>query len=305
MMLNEVTNMTNKTKYKIAVLGGDGRQAQIASRLAKMGHRVSCFSVDGKLIRISGCEICMGVDKAMSGADFAILPLPLSKDGIHLNSLSQKIELSEIVTLAKKNGTRLFGGVVPSEFRRVCRELDVDVTDYYASESLQIKNALPSAEGSLMIAMEHTDITVSGMRALVCGYGRIGKILADILRKLDAKVTVAARRDEVLCEIEMSGFESVKIDGGDALSKAAECDVIFNTVPYVIFTERVMKNIRSSPLYIEIASSPGGIDSSSARDSGIDIIYAPSLPGRYSPRSAGDYVLETISEILSERGIDL
>ena len=297
--------MTNRTKYKFAILGGDARQAQTASGLAKMGHRVSCFSIDGNPVPISGCEICTSVDKAMSGADFAILPLPLSRDAVHVSSLLGKTALSDIVTLAKKNSTRLFGGIVPRGLSDLCDDLGVEITDYYTRESLLIKNALPSAEGAIMIAMEHTDITVSGMRALVCGYGRIGKILSDLLRKLGASVTVAARRDEVLCEIEMSGFDSVKIDGRAALSQAADCDVIFNTVPYVIFTERVIKNTKSSPLYIEIASSPGGIDASAARDAGIEIIYAPSLPGRYSPRSAGDYVLETITEILSERGIYL
>ena len=297
--------MTNKIKYKFAILGGDARQAQIASGLAKMGHRVSCFSVDGKLIPISGCEICTNMDKAMSGADFVILPLPVTKDKVHLSSVSPKIELQEIVKLAQKNNSLLLGGVVPCELHRICKELNVEITDYYARESLQIKNALPSAEGSLMIAMEHTDTTVQGMHALVCGYGRIGKILAQLLRKLGASVSIAARRDETLCEIGMSGFYPIKIDGSNNLSKAAECDVIFNTVPNVIFTERIIKNIKNSPLYIEIASSPGGIDTSAARDAGIEIIYAPSLPGRYSPRSAGDYVLETITEILSERGVNL
>lgn len=297
--------MTNTTKYKFAILGGDGRQAVIASGLAQKGHRVSCFGVDGKLIPISGCEICTNVDKAMSGADFAILPLPVSKDRFHISSVSQKIELGEIGRLAQKNGSLLLGGMVPFELHRICKELNVEITDYYTRESLQIKNALPSAEGSLMIAMEHTDTTVQGMRALVCGYGRIGKILAQLLRKLGASVTVAARRDETLCEIGMSGFDPVKIDSSNALSKASECDVIFNTVPNIIFTERIVKNIKNSPLYIEIASAPGGIDVSAARDVGIEIIYAPSLPGRYAPRSAGSYVLETIYEILSERGIDL
>ena len=63
-----------------------------------------------------------------------------------------------------------------------------------------------------MLAMENTDITVKGMNAFVCGYGRIGTILADILRKLGANVTVGARREEVLCELALEKFKSVKLN---------------------------------------------------------------------------------------------
>lgn len=297
--------MTDKKIYKLTILGGDRRQAVVADRLAKMGHRVSCFAIDEKSLSACNCELCSGADKAMLGADFIILPLPISKDGIHLSSTSQKIELCEIARIAKRNGSILLGGIIPAGLREYCRDSRVEILDYYTRESLQSKNALPSAEGALMIAMEHTDTTVAGMKALVCGYGRIGKILADILKKLGATVTVAARRDETLCEIAMRGLDAVKIDGSDKLSAASDCDVIFNTVPSIIFTDTVLKNVNNRPLYIEIASSPGGIDVSAARNAGIEIIHAPSLPGRYAPESAGDYVLETIVEILSERGISL
>ena len=297
--------MTDKNKYKFAILGGDGRQAVIADGLIKMGHRVSCFATDENAMLSYNCELCSCADKAMTGADFTILPLPVSKDGIHLSSNSQMIDLSEIAKLAKKNSSIIFGGIIPENLTKACQDLDVEFFDYYTRESLQVKNALPSAEGALMIAMEHTDITVFGMKALICGYGRIGKILAIILKNLGASVTVAARRDETLCEIAMCGFDAIKIGDGNKLSMDTDYDVIFNTVPSIIFTDKVLKNIKNRPLYIEIASSPGGIDASAARNVGIEIIHAPSLPGRYAPKSAGGYVLETIAEILSERGIGL
>ena len=69
--------------------------------------------------------------------------------------------------------------------------------------------------------------------------------------------------------------------------------------------EKLLKSVNGSPLYIEIASSPGGIDIKAARDAGVEIVLAPSLPGRYAPVSAGKYVFETISEILSERRIKI
>ena len=154
-----------------------------------------------------------------------------------------------------------------------------------------------------MIAMEHTDITVNGMRALVCGYGRIGKVLTDILSVLGADVTVAARRDESLCEISLMGHRALRLDAEGLTLKEGlrNVDVIFNTVPSIIFTEKTLSECKNKPLYIEIASAPYGIDPSAARKVGIETVYAPSLPGKYAPVSAGEYIFETISDIILKR----
>ena len=293
----------NFENMKIAVLGGDKRQIVVAEELLRLGCDVRLYAVSDQAAFPDGAELFRSIDKAIEGARVIILPLPVTRDNIHLTAQNVKIALSDIVRLAKKNDSLLLGGMIPTETVKMCATLGVEVCDYYKSESLQKKNALPSAEGALMIAMEHTDVTVKGMRALITGYGRIGSLLADMLDKLGAEITVAARRDETLCEISMRGINAVRIESnGRALSEAANnCQVIFNTVPSVIFNEKILKQIKSKPLYIEIASSPGGIDIHSARDVGIDTVFAPSLPGRYSPVSAGKYVFETICEILTER----
>ena len=297
--------MNENNRYRFAVLGGDKRQVVVAREIADRGHTVRCVGDGDMISRLYGCEICTSVDKAMEGADFALLPLPVSRDNLNIELGSEKVALCDIVRLAKKNGTMLLGGIVPEELKRVCSEMEVEIVDYYKSESLQQKNALPSAEGALMVAMEHTDITVFGMRALVTGYGRIGKLLSSMLRSLGARVTVAARRDEVLCDISMSGFKAIKTQGEAFAEATSDCDVIFNTVPFNIFNESVLKKFKGHPLYIEIASSPGGINAKEAREAGVEVVYAPSLPGKYSPVSAGKYVFETINEILTERGINI
>ncbi len=294
----------DRKKYKFALLGGDKRQSVVASELLGHGYGVSLFGITDTS---AFGELCLSVDKAMEGVDFAILPLPVTRDNIYLSSSGDKVTLNEIVKLAAKNKTILIGGMVPHELIRLCDAAGVVICDYYNQESLQIKNALPSAEGALMIAMENTDITVKEMKALVSGYGRIGSILSRILKNLGANVTVAARRDETLCELSLAGFNSVRIGGDiDDLRKAVgECDVIFNTVPCVVFNKNIINGAKNKPIYIEIASSPGGIDHSAARDNGIKTIFAPSIPGKYSPITAGRYIYETISDILSERGIIL
>lgn len=290
-------------QYKVAVIGCDKRQVIVSNCFIRHGCDVRTFALSDVAQIIGRAEICMTAEKAIENASIVILPLPVTRDNLHLNAQCGQVLLTDIVKLAKKNGSSLFGGMIPPEMIEICEKLGVEVTDYYKSEDLQRKNALPSAEGALMIAMEHTDITVRGMRALVTGYGRIGSCLSLLLQRLGADVTVAARRDESLCEASLMGYKVLRLDSdGAKLGEALkDFDVIFNTVPYIIFTEKVLKECKSKPLYIEIASAPGGIDVSVARKLGVETVFAPSLPGKYAPVSAGEYVFETISDIILKR----
>lgn len=293
----------NFNGIKFAVLGGDKRQAVIANELINAGADARTFALGDNKSAIRGAEHCLSVEKAIEGCDVVVLPLPVTRDNTHLAAQNVKVPLLEIVKLTAKSKALILGGMIPVETLRQCEALGIEAHDYYKNESLQRKNARPSAEGALMIAMEHTDITVKGMKALVTGYGRIGSILTDMLDKLGADVTVGARRDETLCELSLMGYKAIRLCGDsiELIEAVNNCDVIFNTVPSVILTEKVLNKVKNKPLYIEIASSPGGIDLTAARDVGLETIFAPSLPGKYSPISAGKYVFETICEILIER----
>ncbi len=302
----------NNEKYCFSIIGGDYRQIVVANELIRRGHNVKIFGLGNLGAHCTHAELFTSVDKAIDGSDVILLPLPVTRDNVNLllasDPKAETIRLVELVRLASRYNCRaILGGMLPDDVCSLCEKEGVFVRDYYKSDDLQRKNALPSAEGSLMIAMEHTDITVKDMKALVCGYGRIGSLLASMLHKLGAHVTVAARRDETLCEISMDGYRAVRIGGSTEELGAAvdESDVIFNTVPSVILTSAVIGRVKSKPLYIEIASLPGGIDLSAARDAGIRTVFAPSLPGKYSPKSAGKYIFETVSDILSERSINV
>ena len=296
-------------KYTFAVVGGDHRQVVIIKKLLMQGHYVKVFSLGAPIGDVVGAEISSSIERALSGCDVLLLPLPLSRDGtnINLTSSSEAVGIADVIKLCSKNkGSVIIGGLISGEVKNAAQAADVEIIDYYESEELQQKNALPSAEGTIMVAMENTDRVIEGMRVLICGYGRIGKILADKLKLLGAAVSVAARRDEVLCEIAMCGFTPVDLRTFDELANACNTsEVILNTIPRQIFTRRVIDKTDNAPLYIEVASSPGGIDIPCARSRGLRLVFAPSLPGKYAPASAGEYIFETIKDILSKRGMKI
>lgn len=296
-------------KYTFSILGGDRRQTVVAEHLLSLGHEVRIYGIPDS--SVAGAEACFSIKKAVAGSDVVLLPLPASRDGKNLNigtvRDSKDTALYEIADCCSQNGNSLIlGGMLQHDFCQYAKEKGIETVDFYLDESLQRKNALPSAEGAIMVAMQNTDRVICGMNILICGYGRIGKIIAKKARLLGADVTVAARRDEVLCEIAMDGHSAVRFSDVEALSKAINsCDVIFNTVPCNVIGGSVLRSIKNLPLYIEIASSPGGIDTATARDRGMRVVYAPSLPGKYAPASAGVYIYETIIDLLKVRGYEL
>lgn len=298
-------------KYTFAILGGDRRQAVIAKNIRELGHTVRVYGISAFVNEMTGVEICSTAEKALKGSDIILLPLPTSRDGKTLNlcetEKKESLELDKIINLAHRNGNALIiGGVIPDGMNKKADEYDIEIIDFYKKESLQRLNAIPSAEGAISVAMQNSDKVLEGMNVLVTGYGRIGKLLAQKLRALGANVTVAARRDEVLCEIAMTGYNAVRTTDTKMLKKSLEeNEIILNTVPDIIFTRAHLSECTNSPLYIEIASVPGGIDVSFARERGLKIYFAPSLPGKYAPVSAGEYIFKTIYDILLERGMKI
>jgi len=87
------------------------------------------------------------------------------------------------------------------------------------------------------------------------------------------------------------GFDRLK----DSLNKYK---IIINTVPMLIFKQEELKNIKSDTLIIDLASKPGGIDFNAAKYMGLKTIHALSLPGKYSPQTAAEFIENAINNTL-------
>ena len=58
-------------------------------------------------------------------------------------------------------------------------------------------------------------------------------------------------------------------------------------------------------LCIDLASKPGGIDFRAAEQLGLETIWALGLPGKVAPGSAGQAIVDTILQILTEQEVSL
>ncbi len=292
------------------MLGGDTRQLAIADFFINKGYPVSVWGIlPARNIEKYHCpNTCK---EALIDADICILPLPITADGIRLNAPmkagEEGVRLSYLASLLTKNIT-VFGGKIPSPFYDELKERGVCCCDYFLNETLCIKNALLTAEAALEIAMRERDGTIDSSKTLVVGYGRIGKLLTNMLIKMNSEVVVAARRKDDLTYAECMGASGcIRIDdkkaGRGLLDAGGDFDVIFNTVPVWLFDRDLLSKWKKPVFIIDLASPPGGVDIRAARELGHKVIWALSLPGKYSPIRAGRIIAEAIYEEMEEKDL--
>ncbi len=286
----------NINDMKFAVIGGDSRFVYLAKSLVKSGIETVAYGFD---LSDGDCDAvkCRSLSDALAGVNCIILPVPYTKDGIYINSpyFSKNITVEEVFKcLCGK--TYVFAGKCDEMLKKAAAECGAVLYDYMDNESIAVLNTVPTAEGAIEIAMKETDYTIHGSRTLVLGFGRVGSILAQKLYCMNASVTVAARRSEVLSLAKAFGYKTVNIMAlGEKISDA---DIIFNTVPNMILDKAMLKNVSSDTLIIDLASSPGGVDISYAKEIGLKAFSVLALPGKCAPKSAGEILKEGICAIL-------
>ena len=300
--------MTNRSK--VTLLGGDMRQVFAIKELLLYGFDIHFWGIDKAFCSVA--DICPedSWESAISDCRALILPLPASIDGVRINcpltSDSCGVKLSKVLERLPQNNLILGGKFSPTVMTMISNH-GTKCFDYFSREELQIKNAVPTAEGAIALAMNELPITLSGAKAAVLGYGRIGKILAHKLKALDVEVTVAARKHEDLAFAESYGFRSLLLNNSEGTNSLNALimgyDIIFNTIPFVILDKTIVNKLSPNTLIIDLASAPGGIDFNAAKERGLKVIWALSLPGKCSPHTAGKIISQTIIQILEEEGI--
>lgn len=171
--------------------------------------------------------------------------------------------------------------------------------DYFKSETLNILNSIPTAEGAILCALENSEITIYKSNCLVIGNGRIGKILSDRLCGLRANVCVSARKESDLAYISANNLEAIKTD--NLYKHIKKFDFIFNTVPHCVLDDKVLSNCNKNALIIDLASKPGGTDFDAAQKRNLKTIHALALPSKVAPKTAAKFIADIIIQYLTER----
>lgn len=293
-------------KNSFLFVGGDLRMLYAAQKLASLynvyvygfddNDELSDENVTDKAVGKTDVHILH--EPPAEKYDYIVLPLPASMDGKTVNSpySSKEIALGQVIPLAKK---AVFCGKTCPQITELCTQGELEIHDYFVREELTVRNALITAEGALEILLRESSQTISGSRILLTGYGRISRILLKQLTALGAKVTVAARKCDQLAWAEINGAYPVCLC--ELAPLLGGFDMIVNTIPAHILDGETLPRIRRDCLIVDLASKPG-LDLETARESGLKVIWALSLPGKTAPITAGEIITDSIVNILTEGG---
>lgn len=268
----------------VAMLGGDKREFQVVPVLKTAGWKVQVFGLPKDALP-TGAEYCNTVKEALRNARAVILPLPGIRENGKLhapfanNPIIKKESLADL-----PEGTPVITGVCSRYLKNLIQELNLKVYEIAEDDKVAIPNAIPTAEGAIKIAMEETDITVDGMKALILGYGRVGAALADKLRAMGAVITVTNRSAGRFAAAARDGYAIYPWEN----RKDVVCgkDVVFNTVPSLVIDSEMLRAMDKNTLIVDLATTPG-TDFTMAAELDIKAVHALSLPGKIAPVTAG------------------
>ncbi len=273
----------------ISIIGGDKRLESLANLLKEDGYNVFTYGLEKANLKKDIIK-CKSLIETIEKADKVIGPIPITFNNevlkTSLNADDIVIRKNDLInTISNKT---IITGKVGEDLKTKFEEHNNKVIDVLELEEFTILNTIPTVEGAIQVAMQETTVTLCGMKALILGFGRIGKLLSKSLIQLGVDVTCEARKETDLAWIKAYGYNGIHLN--DLQYMIGNYDIIFNTIPTKILTEELLKKTKNKVIIIELASLPGGIDKEAAEKLNIKVIEAQGLPGKVAPDTVAMYL---------------
>lgn len=293
--------------YDFGIIGGDLRQVYMAQILAEQGYRVCVYGLCKEISQDMQTNVKNGepvlCEKSMADAvqksGIIIAPIPMTKNKKDLNNQAGKddLGLNELAE-ALKEGQYFFAGCIPDGFRDKAADNGVVCCDFMKKEELAIYNSIATAEGAIAEAIQKSPLNLHRNECLVLGYGKCGKTLAAYLKGMFCRVTVCARRPDVRSEASILADEVISFD--DIPDNLKQYSFIFNTIPNMIMDRSLLMSVKKQAIIIDIASAPGGVDFTAAKELGIPAWLCPGLPGKYAPESSARAMTDVLMQEMQQ-----
>lgn len=288
------------TGIQLAVIGGDARQLEIIRKLTELDARLSLIGFEQLDHAFTGAVKEKLDEVDFSNIDAIILPVAGTNLEGQVETIfsNEKVVLTEDILSKTPDHCTIYSGITNSYLNGIVNQSKRQLVQLFARDDVAIYNSIPTVEGTIMMAIQHTDFTIHGSNVTVLGLGRCGMSIARAFHALGAKVKVGARRSEHLARITEMGLTPFHLDNTE--NEVTNTDILINTIPLLIVTPAVIAKLRTHTLVIDIASKPGGTDFRYAEKRGIKALLAPSLPGIVAPKTAGQILADVLTQLLQE-----
>lgn len=207
---------------EISIIGGDLRIVRLAEMYAKEKYKIFTYGLEkyfDKNMQLkfdNNIIMCKNIEDALSASRYIISGVPLSRDDKYISTpfSENKIELENFLEkisnystyvlnkTQKENNINFIAGKIPDNFYNG----KINNIDLLKNEEFNILNSIPTVEGTIKIILQEREDTIHESNIVVCGFGRIGKILCNRLKNLGAKVYCTARKETDLAWIREAGY---------------------------------------------------------------------------------------------------
>jgi dipicolinate synthase subunit A len=288
------------TGMQIAVIGGDARQLEIIRKLTELDARLSLIGFEQLDHAFTGAVKEKLDEVDFSNMDAIILPVPGTNLEGHVETIfsNEKVILTAELLLKTTDHCTVYSGISNAYLNGITKEAKRQLVQLFERDDVAIYNSIPTVEGTIMMAIQHTDFTIHGSNITVLGLGRVGMSVARTFHALGAKVKVGARKSEHLARITEMGLTPFHLN--DLEREVKDTDILINTIPLLIVSASVISKMPAHTLIIDLASKPGGTDFRYAEKRGIKALLAPGLPGIVAPKTAGQILANVLAQLLQD-----
>lgn len=288
------------TGRKLVFVGGDARMVEVIAQATEFDASAALIGFDRLTRTFTDTASVELSEAAFADVDAVVLPIAGMDDAgvVESQFCARKVVLTDAHFAAMRPGSLVFTGIARPRLAELCETHGLRLVRLMELDEVAILNSIPTAEGAIAMAMEHTEVTIHGSRSIVIGFGRCGQTLARTLAALGARVGVVARQAPQLARIREMALTPHSIS--DLAAAVGDADIVFNTAPHPVLTAAVLSGMRRDTVIIDIASKPGGTDFRYTDRHGMKAFLAPSLPGAVAPRTAGRIIADSLCRILAE-----
>lgn len=287
------------TGIKIAFVGGDARIIEVIRYMIDKDATIALVGFDDIVHQFQGIDHIRAITpEIFSDSDVVVLPVAGTDEHgvVDAKYSNHPIVLTDEYFAAMPKHCKIVTGIARKFLVDVCDKYHLTLIKLMELDEVAILNSIPTAEGAIQLAIQHTDITIHGSNSVVLGFGRCGITLCRTLAALGSHVKVGARKPADLARIQEMSLEAFSVQ--DLEDHISHADIIFNTIPAMILSADILAQILRTCVIIDIASRPGGTDFRFAEKRGIKAILAPSLPGIVAPKTAGQIIAKTLGRLL-------
>ncbi len=288
----------------VAVIGGDLRMLEHMRQARKAGAFVQHYGSVPGAEEAAGRAASPSLAAAVKGARIISCPIPGvgSDDALYAKFTDEKLRMTTDVLKDAAPGAMLFTCWSTKNMVEWAKGTPVSLVDYGEDDELSILHAVPTAEGAIRTAIEHTDETLLGMNVLCFGLGRVGLSVADAFKSMKSKVTLSARNPSQLARAWAMGLMPVHLR--DLSGRLGDFSLIVSSSSGRVVSRDIIAATRPDVVIIDLCSPPGSVDFDAAKELNRKVVWARAQAGR-APRRAGFDEWQVLMRIVRERTAEL